>query len=393
MDDTKGKIKLSIYAIAILMMGVVGISSSLSVISQHFPDISQTMIQNLISIPCIVIIPVTIIVGKLMQIFSKKGLAVWGAILFLIGGVLPAFTLNFTFILFLRGVFGIGIGIIQVVSTALVAEHFEGEERNKVQGNLQAFQMLGCAIMVFMGGFLASMHWNFVFYVHFLAVPTILAAVMFLPNNKPAAENTSEGENHKVTLTKSLWIWMIVCFFVFCTGQIYSISFSYVITEKAVGESAAAGLGMAFFCIGGILMGMFYGKLAKITGNFSMGIGFFVVAAAYILIATAPSIIVCYIGSLVFGLGMSIVMPGIFLSVAGSVDMYSAGMAISVATCVQNFGQFCCPYLVNPVASGLGNGSNNNIIAFYIAATMASVLGIAMIIYAVSVNSKKRVTV
>ena len=131
MEKSKGKIQVGIYTIAILMMGVVGIASSLSVIGSHFPDLSQTEVQSLISIPCIVIIPVTLLVGALMKTMSKKLLSLIGVVLFLIGGVGPAFSESFLVIQILRGVFGAGVGILQVVSTALVAENFEGAMRDR----------------------------------------------------------------------------------------------------------------------------------------------------------------------------------------------------------------------------------------------------------------------
>lgn len=76
MGAQKNRIKLGIYAIGLLMMGVIGITSALATIGANFPDASQTMIQNLISIPCIVIIPTTIVVGKLMESVSKKTIAI-----------------------------------------------------------------------------------------------------------------------------------------------------------------------------------------------------------------------------------------------------------------------------------------------------------------------------
>lgn len=82
MLKSKGKIQVGIYLISILMMGVVGIASAISVIGANFPELSQTDVQTLISIPCIIIIPVTLIVGKLMQVMSKKLLAIIGIILF-----------------------------------------------------------------------------------------------------------------------------------------------------------------------------------------------------------------------------------------------------------------------------------------------------------------------
>lgn len=323
----------------------------------------------------------TLIVGKLMQVMSKKLLALIGIVLFLVGGVVPAFMTSFLALQVLRGVFGAGVGILQVVSTALVAENFEGAERDRVQGNLQAFQMLGCAIMVFVGGWLATLGWNVVFYVHLIGVISLVVALTCLPNVKPSAQAKAAGSApaEKGKLTGKMWVWMIIAFFVFCTGQIYSNGNAYLLTEKGIGDSAASGLGMAFFCAGGILMGLFYGKLANALKGYTMGVGFLVMALSYAVMAFAPSIVVFYIGCLILGLGMSVVMPGVFLNVGNSVGPAAVGMALSIATCVQNFGQFCSPYLVNPVAQAVG-GEMPNVASFYVAAGVGALLGVIMLV-------------
>ncbi len=381
MLKSKGKIQVGIYTIAILMMGVVGIASSLSVIGAHFPDLSQTEVQNLMSIPCIVIIPVTLIVGKLMQVMSKKLLSLIGIVLFLIGGLAPAFCSSFVIIEVLRGVFGAGVGVLQVVSTALVAENFDGPMRDKVQGNLQAFQMFGCAIMTFVGGWLATFSWNGVFYVHLIAVVTLVCVVVCLPNVKPVAAAKEAGAPaEKGKLTGKMWVWMVVAFFVFCTGQVFSNANAFLLTEKGIGDSAASGTGMAFFCIGGILMGFLYGKMASALKRYTMGVGFLVMALSYVVMAVGPSIIFFYIGCLILGLGMSVVMPNVFLEVGNSVPPASVGMALSIATCIQNFGQFCSPYIFNPISAAVGAEGMTNVAAFYVAACVGALLGIAMLV-------------
>ena len=383
MEKSKGKIQIGIYLIAILMMGVVGIASSLSVVAAQFPEVSMTNVQvGLISVPCIVIMVVTLLMGKLMQVVSKKTLTIIAIVLFLVGGIGPAFMKSFSAIIVMRGVFGAGVGILQVVSTALVAENFEGAEREKVQGNLQAFQMLGCAIMVFVGGWLGAKGWNTAFYVHAIAIVSLIAALICIPNCKPvAAENKANDKPaEKAKLTGKMWLWMVIAFFVFCTGQIYSNSNAFLVADKGIGDSAASGLGMAFFCAGGILMGFMYGKLAKAAGKFTMAIGFFVMAVAYVIMAAGNSITVFYIGCLVFGLGMSVVMPNVFLNVGNSVAPAAVGLALSIVTCVQNFGQFCSPYLVDPIVNAIGGTAS--VVSFYVAASIAAILGVAMLIKA-----------
>ena len=62
-------------------MGVVGIASSLSVIGANFPDLDQTKVQSLITIPCIVIIPVTLVMGIGFFMMMRAGVIVPSVIL------------------------------------------------------------------------------------------------------------------------------------------------------------------------------------------------------------------------------------------------------------------------------------------------------------------------
>ena len=81
MLKSKGKIQVGIYLISILMMGVVGIASAISVIGANFPELSQTDVQTLISIPCIIIIPVTLLMGVGFVLMYRKAIYIPCAIL------------------------------------------------------------------------------------------------------------------------------------------------------------------------------------------------------------------------------------------------------------------------------------------------------------------------
>lgn len=377
MEKSKGKVQLGIYLVAILMMGVVGIASNLGVIGAHFPELSQTDIQGLMSVPCIVIMVVTLLMGKAMDLVSKKTLTIVAIILFLIGGIAPAYMGSFTAILVLRGVFGVGVGMLQVLCTALVAENYEGAEREKVQGNLTAFQMIGCAIMVFGGGMLGGKGWNTGFYIHAIAIVSLIAALVLIPNVKPTKGVAAEGQStEKAKMGSAVFFWFFAGFFVFVVGQVFSNSNAFLVADKGLGDSAASGLGMAFFCAGGIVMGLLYGKVASIFGKFTMSFGFLVTAGAYVVIALASSIGMFYVGCLLYGLGLSVVMPQFFISVGSSVPPAAIGMAMSVATCIQNFGQFCSPYIVSPL-TGLVGGMES-VAAFWVAGALAAVLAIVV---------------
>lgn len=387
MDAKRNGIKLGTCGIGLLMMGVIGITSALATISANFPDTSQTTIQNLISIPCIVIIPTTIVVGKLMQTISKKTIAIIGILAFLIGGIVPVFMTSIIPILAMRGILGVGVGICQVVSTAIIAEHFSGEEQEKAQGTLQASQMAGAAIMVFVGGWLADVKWNYIFYVHLLAILSLILVFSKVPHNKPV--KAKENRNtQKTNITKSTWGWVIFMFILFISVHVYSISLSYIVEEKGLGTASASGLGLAFFAIGGIIMGLFYGSYARAFKNNAIAFGCLMLVVSYLIIAYANSIVMCHVGSFISGMAVSAILPAVFINASTSVDVFSAGMAISVVTCAQNFGQFVCPYVDNPIAASISKGVNHNFMVFIIGAVIAAVLTVLMFLWGTNKNKQ-----
>ena len=388
------KIKLGIYGIGILMMGVIGISGALPAIGAHFPDASQTMIQNLISVPCLVVIPVTLIVGKLMDSLSKKYLSIAGILCFLIGGFLPSLMSSLAAILVLRGILGVGIGIVQCVSSALVAENFEGPEREKVQGNLTSAQMLGICVMVFAGGWLADMSWNFTFYVHLIAIVSLILCIVCIPNVKPEKKNTAQNgvsagtDTHKVKLTAGSWIWALTMFVLFIGGQIYSIALSYIVEEKALGTSAQSGNAMAFFAIGGFLIGLVFGKLSGKAKELTLFTGLVGIIISYLIIAFAAAMWMIYLGAFIFGVSLSICMPCVNVGTAGAVAVYSSAMAISITMCAQNFAQFLCPYIINPISAALSNGANANQISFFLGAAITAVMAVIAFVWGIKQNKQ-----
>ncbi len=326
-----------------------------------------------------------------MDSVSKKLLSIVGILCFLIGGFLPALMPSLTVILVLRGIFGVGIGVVQCVSSALVAENFEGPERDKVQGNLTSAQMLGICVMVFAGGWLADVSWNFAFFVHLLGIISLILCIVCIPNVKPQAaraERVSDAPAQKVKLTKGSWIWALTMFVLFIGAQIYSIALSFIVDEKGLGTAAQSGNAMAFFAIGGFLLGLVFGRLSGAAKNLTLFIGLVGIIISYLVIAFAGSMPMIYLGAFLFGVSLSVCMPCVIVGTAGSVDVFSSAMAISITMCAQNFAQFLCPYIVNPISAALSDGTNANQISFLLGAGLTAVMAVIALIWGIAQNRK-----
>jgi predicted MFS family arabinose efflux permease len=367
----KTKLKIGIYGIGFLMMGGLGISGSLAVIANNFPNVSQVMIQNLISIPSIMIIPTTLVVGKIMSVIAKKWIAAAGIILFIAAGLAPAFLRSFEMILAARGIFGIGLGICQVVANALVAENFSGAEKERTQGALLAVMMCGAAVMVFLSGVLSAIGWRLAFFVHLIAILPLLFVLLFLPVQRPLKE--SNGQRLGAKITPSCWVWVGAMFLTYVSAQAFPVFLSFLLEEKHLGTVADASFAMAFFAVGGILTGILFGGILGILKRYTLATGYLFLAVSNALIAFSPNIAACYAGSFMIGVANIIIASCIFIRAGLSVDIPAVGMAISLVSCAQNFGQFCSPFAIGLFVTNLGR-SDVNFMAFLCAGGIAVIL-------------------
>ena len=385
MNDNR--IKIGIYFAATLMMGVIGVSGALATIGTHF-DKNITMITfGIISIPCVVVIPVTLIAGKLMDRFSKKSLTLIGILLILIGGTVPAFLDSFTAIMVFRGVFGVGIGFVQSLCSALVAEYFEGEERSRVQGHMTSAQMIGCAIMVFVGGWLGSVGWNLTFLVYLFAVISLIGVIVFIPYKKPIYQipNSEKSTKEPIKITKNAWGWIVLMFLFYVIGQVYSNSVSSLVADREIGNAMQSGLSIAFFCIGGMITGLIYWRILAKAGRFTYTLGLLLLVISYLIMIFGNNIFLIYIGSLICGASFSICTPCMIVGTANSVSARSTAMAVSLSACFQNFAMFICPIIINPVAQFVTDKSQDGGLvhsqnALLIAAVMMAIVAIVFMI-------------
>jgi MFS family permease len=382
-DQGKGKIKLAIFSFSILMMGVIAIAGGLGEIGAHFGSMSIAM--QLVALPSIPIIIVTLLVGKITEYISMKKLVIFGILCYLVGGVAPGFMESVPAILVMRCVFGVGVGIVQALSSALVGANFDGDERGKVMGQQLSAQMIGAAVCMFVGGILARIGWNITFFVHFIAVISFICVAAFLPDTPPQRKTASSPEQ-KASLTKGAIGWAFALLAFFLPGMILAQYMAGFLIEQNLGGPVESGTATMIFAIGGFVMGLVYGKLAQGAKNFTFAVGFLVSAISYLLVAFAPNLPMAFVGALGYGFGVTIVVATAMGGTASSVMPWSIPLAISITTCGQNIGSYFCPMVTSAVAGLMGDDVSKN--AFLFGAIMFAVMTVIALIWGASKKAK-----
>src|ERR1700754_2857867 len=116
----------------------------------------------------------TVVFGKLSDLFGRKPVMFAGIAIFLIGSVLSGFAWSMPAMICFRLIQGIGAGAIQPVALTIVADLYPARERGKVQGYLASVWAISAVLGPMLGALIVTrLSWAWIFWIN---VPIGLAA-------------------------------------------------------------------------------------------------------------------------------------------------------------------------------------------------------------------------
>jgi MFS family permease len=353
MDNQPSKRELLFVVLVIgsLTFGVSVATPALAGIARAFPQVSSRTIQMVVTIPSLLIMVSTLVCGALSRTIGKKKLVIFGMLLFGIGGVAPAFYGGIIFILIMRGVFGVGVGFLLPLSQALIADYFEGRDREVFMGYSSSNAAIFGIIFTLLGGFLCDIYWRYTFYAHLLVVPAFLIVLAKMP--EPSKQRETE-RSKPAGLTGKSWLYVTIYFFYNVVMFCFITDVAFVISAGKVGNAGTASVVITFSSIGGIAAGIILGWVTKIFRNYAIvfALAFLVVGSIMLIfVHTAPMFMLAY-G--LWGLGFGTFNPLIMLEVMGSVAKSAAAFALAVLTSAMGIGQFISPMCYSFINSLIG---------------------------------------
>jgi EmrB/QacA subfamily drug resistance transporter len=136
------------------------------------------------------------IVGKLSDMFGRKGFLIGGTALFLLGSVLSGASQDMNQLIVFRAIQGLGAGIGIALAATVVGDIFPPQERARWQGLFGAVYGISSVIGPSLGGYLAdhgpllgnlvteTTRWRWVFYINLpLGIVALTMLIIFLPAN------------------------------------------------------------------------------------------------------------------------------------------------------------------------------------------------------------------
>ena len=431
----KKMLKITILVVTFMQMATNGLSPAMSEIAAAFPEASASTVQMLMSLPGIFVVVLSFVSAELTARFSKKFLIGGGLVCLILVGVCGTLFHGSLQILFIWSVLmGLGMGLVIALTASLIADYFDGKEKEDLMGLQTSAGNVGGMIMTAVGGLLTSVAWNLDYCVYFLSVPGLILLLLFVPDGdegKTAAsaegtgtakaeetvtdesgavktedagsrasetrtvetvdgriqdktegkESSAAGQSEKdssrgfLVRKKKVWMYFVfsaVVLFLFNAGP---TNLSMYVSEFEIGGSVISGWAATVFLLGGTLMGIAFGAISRRIGVCTIPLGFLLVAVGFGVMIFRQNLVCLFAGSLIAGMCISLVSAQGLLQVSALAENpKESALASALIFAGANVGTFLTPQITN-LAQAV-TGSESTYYRFMLAIVLALVMAV-----------------
>jgi MFS family permease len=340
------------------VMAIIALAPTLPTLLGHFRDVPNPalMVPLLITAPSACIALFAPGAGIIADRFGRRPLLLWSMAFYAAGGLVPFFIDNFWAVVAGRFVIGFGeAGVLTVVNT-LLADYFEEKARHRwlmIQGVVGS--VLG-TVTIASSGFLAARGWQYPFLVYGVAIPILLASVVFL--FEPASRRKQAGDVAPATTPFPYGVALLVSGVTVLLSTIYYvqvINFSVLLKDLGVSDPKSIGLSMALPSIGVPLGAIVF----KMTTRFGAGAQIFLVFLGYAIglsgIGLAPDYKVALGFAFVQQLANGIIVPALIAWAQSKFSFEHRGRGMGWWASSFFVAQFLSPAVVNLMRASVGN--------------------------------------
>ena len=334
----------SILLIAMVQMPNLALSPSINQINTVvFPDKGLSTIQTVMQIPNLISPFITITMAWLISrgLVTKRVSIIGGLFLVAATGALALiFNTQFWHLILLSCCLGLGLSGYISTASSLIVDNFNEGERQMISGFQTSFINGGGIIMSLCGGLLGTLMWYGGYMMLLLALPVAIIALFAIPKI-PRQRKTEDGKNiGSARLHSDVFMYGA---FIFVFMLVYNVIGSNLSTHlSGMGNSAVSGYATAIQMCGGVVCGLFFGRLSRRIGDYTTVLSFLVIFIGMTLLSLFPnSMAVTCVAVFIAGMGMSLMLPQCMFSVSKVVTPRTSALATSITSCIcPSFGGF-----------------------------------------------------
>ena len=377
MANNKGALKLTVLLVSSLtIMSVITISPALPAMSSEFSGLpnGQFIVQMVLTIPALFIAITSPLAGALIDRYGRLKL-LWAAmVLYAIAGTGGFYLQSVYHILVSRAILGIAVGMSMTIVITLIADYFEGQERQKFTGIQVAFMSMGGIVLVSLGGFLADVSWRAPFLIYLFSLIVLPLAIVYL--YEPTVAGKKQQSEVQVKTPSIIWLLVINTMIMWIIFFILPVHLPFHLKALGVEKNALIGIAVAVSTLFSAVSAFSYSKIkGKFTFYSIFCIGYLIMAIGLVLTSWAASYGMVLVAMSFAGFGIGMMIPNTNLWVMQIAPPEIRGKVIGKLTMFWFMGQFLSPIITLPLAKRFSLPS-----IFMLAAILLSVLALVFLI-------------
>jgi MFS family permease len=354
-NTNQSLLKVAILSISLLpIMASTAVAPILGSIGETFINTNPILLKMILTIPAVMTIPVSLLSGRFASKLKKRHILIVGILFYWLGGFLPYFSDNIYTLLFFRAFLGVGIGLILPLSTSIITDFFDGDERKKMIGLSSAWNNIGGALAVLLSGILGRVSWRYSFGTYLIAVFPLIMVIYILPEppKMEIKQKTSKNIMNKALITVSMR--MLLFYMIF---YVLPTNTALFIKSENLGSTGASAFSIASTSFVSFLTGLYFSKIITKLKNYSELSGWFAMFLGFLTLSTSHSVIFLYMSVLLIGFAFAILFPLILIDTTKCVPKYANTFALSIVGSFGLLGQFLSPLIINSTEKTIGMSS------------------------------------
>ena len=201
----------------------------------------------------------------------------------------------------------------------------------------------------------------------------------------PKGEVVQQAEKTKAGISGSMVYFGALCLITGIFVATFNTNIAMYIDRNGIGDASTAGTVSSIMQVVGIIGGLVLGNTVKIFKRFTIGAAIILMAIGTAMVGFSTSLPVICVGAVVVGFGFAIRNPGAVTFAANMVPAAQASLAIAIVSATYNVGNFISAYIVNAMATVLGDDISDR---FIISAIALAIIGIIACIKAPTTDAQ-----
>ncbi len=302
-----------VYATSIaVVMGVNFIQPALPAMIEPFglSDAAIGLVMTVFTAPAMFLAP---FFGLVADLHGRRPLLAYGLIVYGIAGGAMTLAPDFTWLLILRAIQGVGYAAVIPLTIVLIGDLLEGENEIGGQGLKVFLDRVGYMVLPPLGGLLATIAWFWPFALYFLAVPLGLAALLWMPETRGKQKSGAKnylGDIARVSRHPRLLIAFSAGFLRFFLDYGFLTYLPLFLVRSHGVSTATAGLLYTFFAAGAMITSSQAGRIAAGRDKAQLlFFAFLISGAAVIAVPFTPGLALVGGALFFYGLANGVISP------------------------------------------------------------------------------------